>query len=63
LHAGTVGRIIVGRPAEPGAHPFDFFRDNPPKAGWRPVPAAAQQAFPPIERILAERVVPLGRLG
>jgi plastocyanin len=58
--AGMVGRIIVGRPTGPGALPFDYFKSDPTKAGWKPVPPAARQAFPAIERILAERVVPLG---
>jgi plastocyanin len=44
--AGMVGRIVVGRPGGPGAHP--------PGEG---VPPLARAAFPSVERILAEGVV------
>lgn len=61
--AGMVGRIIIGRPAGPGSLLFDYFKSDPGRAGWQPVPEAAQRAFPSVERIVKERVVPLGRLG
>lgn len=50
--AGMVGRIIVGAPAGPGTLPFDYFSGLPEAAGWLPVPAPAQAAFPAIEDIL-----------
>lgn len=55
--AGMVGRIVVGRPLGPGAEPFDYWVGRPGTDGWRHVPEAARQAFPPVERILAERRV------
>lgn len=55
--AGMVGRIIVGRPAGPGALPFDYFAGRPGAAGWKPVPPAARQAFPSVQRIMKEGVV------
>jgi hypothetical protein len=55
--AGMVGRIIVGRPLGPGALPFDYFKGQPDTASWKPVPEAAQKAFPSIEQIMATRVV------
>jgi plastocyanin len=45
-HAGMVGRIIVGRPAGPGAQPIEAA-----------VPEPARRAFPPIEEIMRRRVV------
>ena len=54
--AGMVGRIIVGEPSGPGALPFDYFEGDPTK-DWRPVPPAAQAAFPTIARIMDKRVV------
>ena len=53
--AGMVGRIVVGRPGGPGARPFDWFTATHPD--WLPVPLAAQRAFPPVERILRDKVV------
>ena len=41
-----VGRIVVGRPGGPGARP-----------PGEDVPAAAQVAFPSVERIIAEGFV------
>jgi plastocyanin len=55
--AGMVGRIVVGRPAGPGTLPFDYFRDDPAAQHWRPVPPAAQAAFPPVATIMAEGLV------
>ncbi len=55
--AGMVGRIIVGRPGGPGSLPFDYFRNDPAKQHWQPVPAEARRAFPAIDRIMAEGVV------
>jgi plastocyanin len=56
--AGMVGRIIVGEPSGPGALPFDYFQGDPAAQGWSAVPAPAQAAFPAIELIMRERVVP-----
>ena len=56
--AGMVGRIIVGRPAGPGALPFDYFRGDPAKQHWRSVPPLAQRTLPAIDRIMAGGVVP-----
>jgi plastocyanin len=55
--AGMVGRIIVGRPGGPATLPFDDFQGDPASRDWRPVPKAAQAAFPPIEAIMKERLV------
>ena len=55
--AGMVGRIIVGRPGGPGTLPFDYFEGDPATRDWRPVPKAAQAAFPSVEAIMNERVV------
>jgi plastocyanin len=55
--AGMVGRIVVGRPVGPGARSFDYFKGLAGARTWKPVPPAARQAFPPVERIMRERVV------
>lgn len=55
--AGMVGRIVVGKAGGPGAEPFDYWVGKPGTDGWRPVPAAARQAFPSVAQILAERRV------
>lgn len=54
--AGMIGRRVVGKATGPGTHPFDYFR----AAGqhWKPVPPAAQKAFPAIEEILRRKVIP-----
>lgn len=54
--AGMVGRLIVGRPSGPGALPFDYFSSQ--GKHWRPVPPAAQKAFPSIEMIMSHRLIP-----
>jgi plastocyanin len=47
--AGMIGRIVVGAPGSgPGSRPFGYA----PRRGWKPVPAAAQTQFPPIEEIV-----------
>lgn len=54
--AGMVGRLIVGKPEGPGTLAFDYF-----VAGgehWKPVPPAAQKAFPSVEEIMRRKVVP-----
>lgn len=55
--AGMVGRIVVGQSGGPGALPFDYFRGEAGAEDWLPVPTAAQQSFPELERILRERIV------
>ncbi len=55
--AGMVGRIIVGKAAGPGTLPFDYFKNEPDKRAWRPVPKLAQEAFPRIDDILAKGVI------
>lgn len=55
---GMVGRIVVGSATGLGAQPFDYFAADPAKAHWRRVPEAARAAFPPLEEILARRVIP-----
>lgn len=55
--AGMVGRIIVGTARGAWALPYDYFQGRPGTSDWIPVPEAAQQAFPSIERILKGRVV------
>jgi hypothetical protein len=55
---GMVGRIVVGEPGEePATHPFDEHPDRPGSEEWRPVPEAARRAFPPVDRIVREKVV------
>lgn len=54
--AGMVGRLIVGHPSGPGMLPFDYFKAD--GKTWTPVPLAAQKAFPTIEAIMREKVVP-----
>lgn len=55
--AGMVGRIVVGKPGGPGTLPFDYFKGNPGAAGWKPVPAAAEHAFPSVSAIMKRGVV------
>ena len=55
--AGMVGRIVVGRSGGPGALPFDYYKGRAGTADWLPVPEAAQQNFPAVERIVRERMV------
>ena len=50
--AGMVGRIVVGRPAGPGALAFDYFRGRPGTETWTLVPPAAQKAFPSVSAIM-----------
>jgi plastocyanin len=57
--AGMVGRIVVGEPSGPGALAFDYFKNRPGTAGWKPVPEAAQRVFPRVEDIMRERIVRL----
>jgi plastocyanin len=58
--AGMVGRLVVGKPGGPGALPFDYFKGRAGTGQWLPVPAAAQQNFPAVERIVHERTIPGG---
>lgn len=53
--AGMVGRLVVGSPTGPGSLPFDYFETQ--GRSWKPVPPAAQKAFPSIEEIMQEKVV------
>lgn len=55
--AGMVGRIVVGRPGGPGLLPCDYFKALPQGRTWLEVPRAAQDAFPPVEAILRDRIV------
>jgi len=55
--ARMVGRIVVGRPAGPGALAFDYFRGRPGTETWALVPPAAQKAFPSVSAIMRQRVV------
>lgn len=53
-NAGMVGRIVVGRPLDgPGTRTFNYA----PEKRWKPVPEAAQKAFPSIEEIMAKGIV------
>jgi plastocyanin len=58
--AGMVGRIVVGKPGGPGALPFDYFKGQPGTSNWRPVPVAAQKAFPSVEMIMKQKIVRRG---
>jgi plastocyanin len=52
--AGMVGRIVVGAPGDgPGTRPFGYA----PERHWKPVPQAAQKAFPAVALIVKEGVV------
>ena len=55
--AGMVGRIVVGKPLGPGGEPFDYWVGKPDTSDWHHVPDAARNAFPPVQRIIAERRV------
>jgi plastocyanin len=55
--AGMVGRIVVGRPAGPGALGFDYFRGRPGTETWALVPPAARKAFPSVSAIMRDRIV------
>lgn len=61
--AGMVGRIVVGKPGGPGTLPFDYFRADPAKRGWRSVPKAAQDVFPSIDAIMKSGRVSLESAG
>jgi plastocyanin len=54
--AGMVGRLIVGHPAGPGTLPFDYFKAE--GKHWKPVPEAAQKAFPSTAEIMQKKAVP-----
>ncbi len=58
--AGMVGRIVVGKPDGPGTLPFDYFKDEPGTSNWKPVPLAAQKAFPNVEMIMKQKIVRRG---
>ena len=58
--AGMVGRIVVRQAIGPGALAFDYFTGRSGAADWLPVPDAARRAFPPIQRILRDRIVRAG---
>jgi plastocyanin len=53
--AGMVGRLIVGHPSGPGTLPFDYFKAE--GKDWKPVPPAAQKAFPAIDEIVQKKIV------
>jgi len=53
--AGMVGRLIVGHPGGPGTLPFDYFKVE--EKSWKPVPAAAQNAFPAVDLIMRDKIV------
>jgi plastocyanin len=59
--AGMVGRIVAGRPIGPGAMPFDYFRGRSGTENWKPVPEAAQRAFPSVEAVMRHRIVERSR--
>jgi plastocyanin len=54
--AGMVGRLIVGHPSGPGTLAFDYFKTE--GKTWKPVPPAAEKAFPAIDEIMREKIVP-----
>lgn len=56
---GMVGRIIVGQATGPGSLPFDYFKDDPAKADWQPVPPTARTVFPSVEEIMQRLIVSL----
>ncbi len=56
--AGMVGRIVVGTPGDgPGARAFGYA----PERHWKPVPEAAQKAFPAIRLIVEKAAVSLNK--
>lgn len=58
--AGMVGRIMVGEPAGP-ALPFDYFKGKSAASNWKPVPLAAQKAFPSVQMIMKRTIVRRGK--
>ncbi|MGH7563290.1 MAG: plastocyanin/azurin family copper-binding protein [Gemmatimonadota bacterium] len=55
---GMVGRIVVGEPGQgPATRAFDWYADRPGTGDWRPVPEAARKTFPPVDRIVREKIV------
>ncbi len=53
--AGMVGRLIVGKAVGPGSLPVDYFVAR--GRTWKPVPPAAQKAFPSVAEIERQRIV------
>lgn len=53
--AGMVGRLIVGNAVGPGSLSFDYFEAQ--GRHWKPVPPAAQKAFPTVADIERQRIV------
>jgi plastocyanin len=52
--AGMVGRVVVGEPGSgPGTKPFGYA----PGEDWKPIPAVARKAFPPVAEILQKGTV------
>ena len=55
---GMVGRIVVGEPGTgPGTRSFDWYVGRTGADAWRAVPDAARRSFPPVDRIVREKVV------
>ena len=50
-----VGRLIVGKPAGPGALPFDYFIADPQQRGWRLCAQAGAGCFSEDRRDLGCR--------
>jgi len=59
--AGMVGRIVVGEISGPGASPFNYFKNTNPPSDWESVPLKAQKMFPSPQRIMADKLIHLGR--
>lgn len=58
--AGMVGRIVVGAPGDdPGTRPFGYA----PEKHWKPVPQAAQKAFPAVSLIMKDGIVRAPQAG
>jgi hypothetical protein len=55
--ADRVGRVVVGKPGGVEDFPFGCLKGKVGTVDWFGMPAAAQRAFPGIERILGERMV------
>jgi hypothetical protein len=55
---GNGGRGSPSGHGGPGRLPFDSVQADPPKQYWHPVPPLARRAFPAIDLITAQGVVP-----
>jgi len=58
-HAGMTGRIIVEHPAEAGTFAAEYSGNISGSKGWLEMPEEARSVFPPVETIMAQKIVRL----